>query len=189
MTRLLLIRHAPSRSTRRAAFALDEPLDEAGSRQAAGLGARLPGRIDRWLASPALTARQTAEAAGLTTELDPDLSECDFGKWAGCTLEEIQSADPEGLRAWFDDPDAAPHGGESIAQLIARTTKVLDRIHSSPASTGALTHSGVIRAAVVVALEAPVKSFWRIDVAPLSVTELHSSAYGWRLTGLNRDTK
>ncbi len=183
--RLVLIRHAPSASTRRAAFSLDEPLDEAGTRQAAKLPGRLTTRIDRWLASESRVARGTAEAAGVRPELDPDLNECNFGLWAGSTLAEVEASNPDGLRAWFEDPEATPHEGESIAQLILRVRGLLERVARSGGTTAALTHAGVVRAAVVVALDAPTTAFWRIDVAPLSFTELHTSDYGWRLALVN----
>ena len=184
--KLLLIRHAPTPSTRRAAFAIEETLDEAGLQQAADLRTRLPRRVDRWLCSPAKAACDTVRTAGFPAEVDFDLGECDFGSWAGRTLEEVEAADPEGLQSWFDDPRAVPHGGESIGQMVERVRRLLDRVRNDPGTTGAVTHAGVIRAAVVVALEAPEKSFWRIDIAPLSVTELHSSGYGWRLACVNR---
>jgi broad specificity phosphatase PhoE len=184
--KLLLIRHGVSVSTRRAAFSLDEPLDEAGARQAAGLSSSLPARIDRWLSSPALAARQTAEAAGVEPEVDSSLSECDFGLWAGSTLPEIEASDPDGLRSWFEDAEATPHKGESIAGLVDRVRRWLDRIRRTTGTTAAITHAGVVRAAVVVALDAPLAAFWRIDVAPLSLTELHTTEDGWRMAGANR---
>ena len=37
----------------------------------------------------------------------------------------------------------------------------------------AVTHPAVIRAVILIALDAPPKSFWRIDIAPASRTVLH----------------
>ena len=64
MTRLTLVRHAPSDATRRSAFPLDEPLDARGRDEARALAPRL-GRFDVAWTSPAARARQTAEALGL----------------------------------------------------------------------------------------------------------------------------
>ena len=45
-----------------------------------------------------------------------------------------------------------------------------------------MTHPAVIRAAILVALDAPPKSFWRIDIAPVSHTVLHLPRAGsWTL--------
>jgi broad specificity phosphatase PhoE len=146
---------------------------------------RLPGGVDRWLCSPSVVARKTAEAAGFHADVDGALSECDFGSWTGSTLAAIEESDPDGLRCWFEDPEATPHSGESIAGLADRVGGWLERIRVGAGTTGAVTHAGVIRAAVVLALEAPLAAFWRIDVAPLSLTELHSTDYGWRLARVN----
>jgi len=184
--KLLLVRHAPTASTRRSAFSLDEALDDAGTRAAGRLGSSLPTRVDRCVSSPARRARQTAAAAGLVPEVDPDLGECDFASWAGLTLEDIHGSDSEGLQLWFKDPEAAPHGGESLAQMVGRVRGFLGRVRGLDGTTAAFTHAGVIRAAGVLALHAPIDSFWRIDIAPLSTTELHASGDGWRVAGVNR---
>jgi broad specificity phosphatase PhoE len=48
----------------------------------------------------------------------------------------------------------------------------------------AVTHPGVIRAAILVALDAPPKSFWRIDVGPASRTVMHLRRGSWTLRTL-----
>ncbi|WP_165614143.1 histidine phosphatase family protein, partial [Mycolicibacterium holsaticum] len=45
----------------------------------------------------------------------------------------------------------------------------------------AVTHPAVVRAAVLTALEAPPKSFWRIDIAPVSRTVMHYRGHAWTL--------
>jgi broad specificity phosphatase PhoE len=45
--------------------------------------------------------------------------------------------------------------------------------------TVAVTHPAVIRAAILTALDAPPKSFWRIDVAPVSRTVMHFRGHVW----------
>lgn len=125
MRRLLLIRHATTAAVRRAAFPVDEPLDDAGRAAAATLAGSL-GRGEA-LCSPALRARQTAAAAGLApVELEAQLRECDFGAWAGRVLADVHADDPDGAAAWMTDPDAAPHGGEPLSALLARVGRWLD---------------------------------------------------------------
>ena len=43
----------------------------------------------------------------------------------------------------------------------------------------AVTHAAVIRAAIVHVIEAGPKSFWRIDVLPLSLTDLRTNGRRW----------
>jgi broad specificity phosphatase PhoE len=182
--RLLLVRHAPTGATRTAAFPLDEALDSRAVAAAAGLADALPGRCEV-LTSPALRCLQTAEAAGLTAVVEPSLSECDFGRWAGSSLADVHAADPAGVEAWMRDADAAPHGGEPLRAFAARVAGWLEEQarHEGPAA--AITHGGVVKAAVVHALGAPVEAFWRIDAAPLALTELHAHDGRWTVTRAN----
>lgn len=185
MDRLLLVRHAPTAATRRAAFSLDEPLDAAGVRDAQRLSGGLFAQIDAAFSSPLLRARQTAEAAGVAAALDGDLAECDFGAWAGLSLEEVSESDPDGLRVWLSDPEASPHGGESLAQVFKRAGAFLDRARVLSGTSVAVTHGGVIKAAVLAVLGAPFSSIWRIDVAPCSITELRRHDGRWTVTRTN----
>jgi broad specificity phosphatase PhoE len=184
MRRLLLVRHAPTAATRAAAFPLDEPLDERGRAAAAAVAGALPPRCDA-LASPALRCRQTAEAAGLSVTREPRLAECDFGSWAGRTLAEVHGADPEGAVAWMSDADAAPHDGEPLRAFAGRVASWLDEQADGDGVTVVITHAGVVKAAVVHALGAPIEAFWRIDSAPLSITELHADGRRWTVARVN----
>jgi broad specificity phosphatase PhoE len=182
--RLLLIRSAATAATRRAAFAADEPLDVRGSRAAARLAAVLP-RVDQALASPALRAGQTAEAAGLEARPEPDLGPLAAGDWTGLRLDDLTERDPEGLRAWLEDPGASPPGGEGRGELLSRVTRFLDGARGHTGVVAAVTHASVVRAAVILALDAPPQSFWRVDVSPASVTELHPRPTGWLVSRVN----
>jgi broad specificity phosphatase PhoE len=183
MRRLLLVRHASTDAVRRAAFPADEPLDAAGLAAARALTGRL-GRGDA-LCSPALRARDTAAAAGLDARVEPALRECDFGAWAGRTLAEVHVEDGDGAATWMTDPAACPHGGESLAALLARVAGWLDEQAARDGRTIAVTHGGVVKAAVVHALAAPVEAFWRVDVTPLALTELHARDGRWTVARVN----
>ena len=181
MRRLLLVRHASTEAVRSAAFGADEPLDERGRAAAARL--RLP-RCDEVLVSPALRARETAACAGLAaTGVAP--AECDFGRWAGRSLRSVAEREPEAVRAWMSDPDAAPHGGESLRELLARVAGWLETQAALDGVAVAITHGGVIKACVVTALGAPAAAFWQVDAAPLSITELHAHDGRWTITRVN----
>lgn len=184
MRRLLLIRHARTDAVRRAAFPRDEPLDASGRAAARQLAGRL-GHVDEALCGPALRARETARAAGVAARVEAALDECDFGAWAGRTLAEVHAGEPAAAAAWMTDPAAAPHGGESLEQLLARVGGWLDGQARCDGRAVAVTHAGVVKAAVVCALQAPASAFWRIDVAPLSLTELHAHDGRWTVSRVN----
>jgi broad specificity phosphatase PhoE len=134
------------------------------------------------LCSPARRCRETAEAAGLDPAVEPALAECDFGAWAGRTLADLEPAE---ARAWMTDPDAAPHGGESLRAFATRVAAWLDRQAAADGRAVAITHGGVVKAAIVAALGAPLEAFWRVDVAPLALAELHAHDRRWTLTRVN----
>lgn len=178
------MRHAPTDATRRSAFPRDEPLDVCARAEAARLAGRLPRRWEA-VSSPALRCRETALAAGLDSTPDPALAECDFGSWVGRSLADIDAADPAGARAWMTDPDSAPHGGESLRDFARRVARWLDGQAQRSGNAVAVTHAGVVKGALVHALGAPIESFWRIDVAPLAITELHAHGRRWTISRVN----
>jgi broad specificity phosphatase PhoE len=180
LRRLLLVRHASTAATRAFAFPRDEPLDAPGQAAAAALGAALPRAELR--CGPALRCRETAAAAGLAAAEDPALADCDYGTWAGRPLEQLRADE---AAAWRGDPDAAPHGGETLRAFATRIAGWLEAEAGDDGAVAAITDAGVVRAAVVHALAAPLAAFWRIDVAPLSITELHAHDGRWTVTRVN----
>ena len=183
MRRLLLVRHASTAAVRAAAFGADESLDEGGVSAARGLAARLPSRGEV-LVSPARRARETAAGLG-EARVEPALIECDFGSWAGRTLKDLAASDPDAVQAWMTEPGAAPHGGESLTALLARVRGWLAEQAALDGTAIAVTHGGVISAAVVIALDAPPSAIWRVDIAPVSITELHAHDGRWTVTRVN----
>jgi broad specificity phosphatase PhoE len=181
---LLLVRHGPTAATRASAFPAGEELDAQCREQASRLAAALPVSA-AVITSPALRCRQTAQVAGLEATVDDAIGECDFGAWTGRSLAEINDRDPESVRAWMLDPHAAPHGGESLAVLATRVARWMDAQAAHDGPLVAITHAEVIKAAVVHALGAPLLAFWRIDAAPLAITELHGHPESWTVARLN----
>jgi broad specificity phosphatase PhoE len=181
LTRLALITHAATTATRSAAFATDEPVERHGLTQAGSITVR---RHDVALCSPAKQCVETATALSLRPRIDEALRDCDFGRWKGCTLEDVAGDEPEAIGAWLTDPDAAPHGGESVRDVIHRTGIWLHDLAPTTATTRtvlAVTHPAVVRALIVTTLGADAQAFWRIDVPPLTETVLIGSGTRWTL--------
>ena len=176
-TRVSLICHAATRATRAAAFPLDEALEQPASVGGAVAALR---RADRSWTSPALCVRQTAAALELAPVVDPDLRDCDYGRWAGRRLSDVGAEDPNAIAMWLTDVSAAPHGGESIADVLRRIAAWLERRIGENGHGVAVTHAAVIRCAILHAIGAPTHSFWHIDIGPLSMTELRHDGSRWR---------
>jgi broad specificity phosphatase PhoE len=178
--RLILICHGSTDAVRKAKFADDEPLDRHGAADAAALVRHRPS-ADRCWCSPELRTRQTAEALQLDASPIQTLRDCDYGAWKGHSFEEILARDPQGIDAWLRDPAATPHGGESLLGLMRRTAQWLDEAKVVDGQSILVTHATIIRAAIVHAIEAPPQAFWRVDIAPLSMTRLSGRNARWNL--------
>ncbi|MFF7712839.1 histidine phosphatase family protein [Streptomyces sp. NPDC007988] len=145
----------------------DCALDERGRREAASVKAALP-PYSLALRAPSIRCAQTAEAVGVAAAPENALRDIDYGRWTGRTRADIAAGDPHGLSSWLTDPDAAPHGGESVAGLCRRTAAWLGSLPDD-ARVLAITEAPVVRAALVHVLSAPARAFWHLDVPPLSV--------------------
>jgi broad specificity phosphatase PhoE len=178
--RLILICHASTDAVRKSAFPADEPLDDIGRKDAAALAGRLPNADQCW-SSPELRARQTAEALKLSADPQPLLRDCDYGDWSGRAFAEVNARDPAAVARWLSEPAATPHGGESILGLMQRVAGWLAGERAHRRQSIVVTHATIIRAAIVHAIEAVPQSFWRIDIAPLSITRLSGSNRRWNL--------
>jgi broad specificity phosphatase PhoE len=75
-----------------------------------------------------------------------------------------------------------PHGGESILSVMQRVAGWLAVEQTQHRRSIVVTHATIIRSAIVHAIGAPPQSFWRIDIAPLSITRLSGSNGRWNLS-------
>lgn len=179
--RLHLVSHGMTEAMAAGRFPVDEPLNALGRRVSAeqALRSSTPRRVgDLSVCSPEMRTRQTADLLGLDAQIEPRLSDLDYGRWRGELPAGLRSDE---LAEFLADPNAAPHGGESVAALTERVRGWLADVSRSPRRITAITHPAIVRAALLVALDAPAKSFWRIDVEPLSRTVLHFRDGGWTL--------
>ncbi|MFD8735215.1 histidine phosphatase family protein [Streptomyces sp. NPDC059618] len=182
-SRLILISAATSEALREARFDDGSPVDASGlraARTAAGAGA-VPAAGRVWV-SPTARCRQTAEELGLQGgSVMEELGSLDVGRWRGATLAEVSAKEPEAVARWLSDPESAPHDGESVRAYCDRVAERLDAAAGFEGRTVAVVEPEVVRAVVVRALGAPEQAFWRVDVQPLSVTELSGRGGRWNL--------
>ncbi len=144
----------------------DVPLSPDGIAAIKGLTPPLRLSHAHWFTSPLLRAVETADILGIRAVAEPLLIEMDWGEWQGRTVHELRAADPEGMAEneakglYFRPP-----GGESPADVQARLMDWAESLEG-PGAFGAITHKGVIRAAVALALgwdmcePDPVKLNW-----------------------------
>lgn len=169
MTRLVLLRHAPTgwNADRRLQGRADQPLSDAG--RAVFAGRHLPAIYMQrlWHVSPMRRARETAALLRLDPAIEPALTEMDWGEYEGRSLVELQTEYGETLAAnEARGLDFQPPGGESPRQVQQRLQPWLQRIAAGETDAGAVTHKGVIRAILALAYDwamigrPPVKLNW-----------------------------
>ena len=174
----LLLRHGqtPMSVQKRYSGRTDAPLTDAGVRQAAAAAKRLASAgIDAIVASPLQRAVRTAEevaaATGIPVLTDDGFRETDFGAWEGLTFTEVRERWPSEVTTWLADPDAAPPGGESFAEVSTRVTAALYRVLAGRDGQTVLivSHVTPIKTLVAAALLAPPAALYRmhLDVAAL----------------------
>ncbi|MEU4313396.1 histidine phosphatase family protein [Nocardia sp. NPDC024068] len=178
--KLELISHGVTEALRVARFPSDEPLTPAGRAALAERAVEPPANA-RVLAGPERRTRETAEVLGLAAAPLSRLRDLDAGAWCGAQLRDVA---PGEMSRWLTEPGYRGHGGESVLDLRERVGGWLGDLARDPVTTTiAVTHPAVVRAALILVLDAAPESFWRIDVAPGSRVRFHHrGAWTLRLT-------
>ncbi len=187
MKSLTLVRHGESQwnAMRVIQGHLDSPLSGPGRVQAERLGTVLRrDDFDAVFSSDLSRAFETGrlalgDAAGIVAE--PRLREHCFGHWQGLSPEEVERRHPEEWRRYREDPlTVRPEGGECVLDLRERVEGLLAAWHRRLPGQRVLafTHGGVVRIAVMVALDIPLSPWGRLRVPNASVTVLRFGPEG-----------
>lgn len=193
--RLLLIRHAAVDEADRSLLvgASDLPASPRGlldlERLAGVLAAFQP---EAWFCSPLLRARQSAARLGELTGapgsvlVDERLREIDFGRWEMRSFAEIAATDQELIAAWSEYAHFTFPGGEAVSGFCDRVAGVLADLRASgQREVAVVTHGGVIRTLICLALGLSPKQYLLFDVRPGSLAVLDLFPDGAVLAGLN----
>ncbi|MFF8904010.1 bifunctional RNase H/acid phosphatase [Streptomyces olivaceoviridis] len=198
---LVLLRHGETPLTPQKRFSgsggTDPSLSAAGREQAHRVAEALArrGTIQAVVASPLARTRETAEIVAarlnLDVTLDDGLRETDFGAWEGLTFGEVRERHPDDLDAWLADPEAHPTGGgESFAETATRIAATRDKLVAAHAGRTVLlvTHVTPIKTLVRLALGAPPKSLFRMELSAASLSAVAYYADGNASVRLFNDT-
>jgi broad specificity phosphatase PhoE len=166
-------------------------LDDTGRQQARELVPRLRQFPVRALySSPLERAIETAEPASAALELpisiEVDLTEVDFGAWAGKRFAEMDPVEGWHLFNAFRG-GRRPPGGELMIDVQARIVRKLAELADRHAgeTIAAFSHADVIKAAIVFHLGMSVELLGRIEISPASITALHLGPHGPQIAALN----
>ncbi len=147
----------------------DIPLTEQGEQDARKLAERLRAvRFSRVFTSPLQRAKRTYELAGLkeVAEIEPDLTEWDYGDYEGLRPSEIRKARPN----WNVFRDGCPRG-ESPAQISERTDRLIARLRGVEGNIAIFSHGhfGRVLAARWIGLSVGQAQPFLLNTASLSI--------------------
>ena len=203
VTRWWFVRHAPVVGVTGKIYGSDDvQCDTSDSAAFEFLARTLPGD-GIWLTSHLSRAKLTAQSIALAGLAYPDpiveegLGEQDFGEWQGSSWNDMEAADPDAyFEFWREPARNAPPGGESFADLIARTAEIINRYTADHAGEDivAVCHGGTIRAAVAHVLGLTPELGMSFTIDTLSVTRLEHVEGGllrgkggvWRIGAINQ---
>ena len=190
-TTLLLLRHGPAAVPPGCLVGrTDLPLSGHGMERLSSLLPEL-NTVARWYCSPLRRAQQTLaylhqQGCALAPPLyDQRLREIDFGSWELRSFAEIAATEPSQVEAWQHYEDFAFPGGEAVAGFVSRVAELLADFSAQGGRIAAVTHGGVIRTMICLALGLPPRSYLLFDVQPASLTILDLFPGGGVLRGLN----
>lgn len=121
------------------------------------------------------TAEIILEPSGQRPHPAPELLDIDYGNWQGKSWEAVNGADPVGFTTWRNAPEQAIiPGGEGLASVQARVTRLLHRLQADPPAAPVLlvSHESVNRVLLLTALGLPLSRYWHLRQAPCCVNRL-----------------
>lgn len=191
-TRLFLLRHGPTAAPAGSFVgSSDLPLSGQGLSRLEDILPQLKA-VTCWYCSPMLRTRQTLERLRSCTcpagspVYDERLREIDFGRWERRSFADIAEKEQDRFTAWNQYLDFVFPEGEAVAAFIARVEAVLAMFGESEYDAIAVvTHGGVIRTAICLALGISPRNYLLFDVQPASLTVLDLFSEGGVLRGLN----
>jgi len=152
VTLLALIRHLPTAWNHSGLLQGRADIPPLGYEQVPSWGVPSEFLYYRWLTSPLARCKATARRLGMDAAIEPRLIEMDWGEWEGHMLADLRACLGDAMAAEeAKGLDFRPPGGESPRGVQARVKPLLAEIAASHRDTAAITHKGVIRAALALA--------------------------------------
>ena len=182
MLKLLLARHGLTQwnQEKRYLGSSDIPLNSEGKQQAKLLSKKLNSRpIDLILSSELKRAFESGNIIKANRELqvntNPRLNELHFGVFEGLTYSEAHSKYPDMLKRWLEDYDLPPEGGQSFSSFSETVKIFINYLKNITEEKSILivSHGGVIREIVRLALGLPQDNHWSFQIDPASLSEVH----------------
>jgi probable phosphoglycerate mutase len=170
-SQLWLIRHGETEWSLSGAHTgrTDLPLIATGKERAATLRNYLAGKpFALVLTSPLQRARETCRIAGYgdVAQIEPNLSEWDYGAYEGRTTSDIRKEAPD-----WDLWTMGVPGGETIEQVATRARLVIERASAAGGDAALFAHGHILRILTACWLDLPASAgrLFALDTASVSV--------------------
>ncbi len=134
------------------------------------------------------TAAEIRRVYGNNSNLNIDkrLREIDFGSWEMKSFAEIAQEEPERVDEWAEGGNFVFPGGDSIQSFQNRIAGMYEDMKNLPAKeVCVVTHGGVIRTMICLALGLSMNQYLLFSVQPGTMTVLDLFSEGAILAGLN----
>ena len=137
-------------------------------------------KIDAIYSSSMLRARMTAAELAMSRNLPYRsldlLKEISFGDWEGLEYAEITARWPKEMEAFLHHPaEWEPPHGETFAAAQERCRLAFEHIFAEQGhdkNIAIVSHGGIIRLQLCLALGIPLNNLWRLSVYNVSVSTL-----------------
>jgi probable phosphoglycerate mutase len=166
-------------------------LGEEGRAQARRVAKRLAReRVTAIHTSPLERARETAapisEELHLTPEICDAITEINVGEWAGRDFSTLET--DSRWASWNNARSVSrPPGGETMLEVQERVVRHLERVRGTHSDQGVVlvSHSDVIKAALLYCLGMPIDAYRLFDISPASISTLVVGDWGAKVLSMN----
>ncbi|MBJ6123975.1 histidine phosphatase family protein [Microvirga splendida] len=132
------------------------------------------------------TSEPIADRLGQPLEVCEGIAEIDFGAWSGTSFEAL-AQDPR-WAAWNNArSNNRPPYGETMLEAQARIVGAMEQLRSRYADRSVIlvSHSDVIKAALLYHLGMPIDAYGRFDIDPASISTVVVGEWGSKVLRLN----
>jgi len=185
--RLILIRHGLTDDNLKKRYCgiRDVGLNKIGQEKLEEIKAKIRYlKVDIVLSSDLKRSLQTAKLifGNRTCKIikNQNLREINFGKWEGCTYNQILKRYPCVYKSWLENPFSVDIPfGEKLPHFIHRIKNQLNKILSLniDKTVALVTHAGVIRVILNTLLKIKKRDFLRFKIAPSAIYIIEYKAH------------
>jgi probable phosphoglycerate mutase len=132
------------------------------------------------------TAEPIAARIGRPLERSADIIEIDFGAWSGRSFDML--ADDPLWSSWNSRRSTSrPPQGETMLEAQVRIVRAMEQLRYLHAGGAVIlvSHSDVIKAALLYHLGMPIDAYARLEISPASISTLVVGDWGSKVLRMN----